>query len=141
VSVSGPVPVILGAGAAGVPGDLATRDDIAQLVRRFYRDVSADDVLGPVFSAAGTDWADHIPQLVTFWSWQLLGDARYEGRPLRAHERVNGLVRFTDAHYDRWLDLFHDTVDAGWSGPVAELAKRRADKIARALRRHLDESA
>jgi hemoglobin len=119
------------------PGDLASRDDIEGLVRTFYRYAATDGLLGPVFERAGTDWAHHIPRLVTFWSWQLLGEARYEGQPLRAHQPAAALTPFTEAHYARWLELFEETVDAGWSGPVATLAKQRAAKMAGALQRHL----
>src|SRR5690606_19626946 len=60
---------------APTAGDIRDVHDIERLVRSFYRDVAADPVLGPVFARAGTDWAHHIPRLVTFWSWQLLGHA------------------------------------------------------------------
>jgi hemoglobin len=123
--------------APAAAGDLARVEDIEQLVRAFYRYAAADELLGPTFVRAGTDWAHHIPRLVTFWSWQLLGEARYDGHPLRAHERAAALTPFTDAHYTRWIELFDETVDAGWSGPIAELAKQRARKMATALRRHL----
>ena len=51
--------------------DLCDRTDVAHLVRSFYRRAATDDVLGPVFTAAGVDWPAHIAQLVDFWSWQL----------------------------------------------------------------------
>ena len=43
-----------------------TRGDVEQLVRRFYRQVAMDDVLGPVFAAARVDWSAHIPKLADF---------------------------------------------------------------------------
>lgn len=117
--------------------DLVTDDDVERLVRDFYRQAAVDDVLGPVFEAAEVDWAAHIPRVTQFWSWQLLGGRRYDGRPLRSHERVNGLVPFTEAHYERWLELFCATLHEGWSGPVADTAERRAHRMARSMRRVL----
>jgi hemoglobin len=117
--------------------DLTSIDDVELLVRCFYRDAAVDVLLGPVFATAGVDWSVHIPRLVEFWSWQLLGMAVYTGQPMRAHERAHGLVPFTDAHYERWLELFDDVVDDQFIGPTAELAKHRARKIATAMRRIL----
>jgi hemoglobin len=117
--------------------DLASEADIERLVRDFYREAAVDDVLGPVFEAAEVDWAAHIPRVTQFWAWQLLGGRRYDGRPLRSHERVNELVPFTEAHYERWLELFCATLHEGWAGPVADAAERRARRMARSMRRVL----
>lgn len=117
--------------------DLVDEADVERLVRDFYREAAVDDVLGPVFTAAEVDWAEHIPKVTAFWAWQLIGGRRYDGRPLRSHERVNQLVPFTEAHYERWLELFTSTLNDGWSGPVADLAGRRARLMARSMRRVL----
>ncbi|HEX5094454.1 MAG TPA: group III truncated hemoglobin [Acidimicrobiia bacterium] len=118
--------------------DLDRRDRIEQFVRDFYRQVAMDDLLGPVFARAHVDWSAHLPKMVDFWSWQLLGEARYERNPLRAHERVHAQDPFTPALYERWLELFDGTVDDGFAGPLADVAKQRARRMAQALRRLLD---
>ena len=79
----------------------------------------------------------HIPKLVDFWAWQLLGERGYDGNPLRAHEPVDARTPFHDAHYVRWLELFGGTVDCFFEGPVAETAKAHARRMARALQRLL----
>ncbi len=117
--------------------DLDSEEAIEDLVRSFYRQAAVDDLLGPVFEAAEVDWAAHIPRVTEFWAWQLIGGRRYDGRPLRAHERVNELVPFREEHYERWLELFTATLHDGWSGPVAEAADRRAHRMARSMRRVL----
>jgi hemoglobin len=117
--------------------DLATEADVDALVRRFYRRARADDVLGPVFAAADLDWDAHIGRVTAFWTWQLLGGRRYDGRPLRSHRRVHDLVPFTEAHYERWLALFSQTLRESWDGPVAALAEQRAGRMARSMRRVL----
>ena len=117
--------------------DLLDRGDIERLVVAFYRDAAMDDLLGPVFHAARVDWGAHVATLVDFWSWQLLGEPGYEGHPLRAHEPSHARTPFTRAHYDRWIELFCDTVDRSFAGPRSEVAKMRGRKMARAMERLL----
>ncbi len=119
-------------------GDLVDRADVELLVRSFYRYAAMDELLGPVFRAAHVNWDAHVATLTDFWSWQLLGERGYTGQPLRAHEPVHARTPFNDAHYERWLDLFVSTVDEYFVGSTAELAKRRATKMATALQRLLD---
>jgi hemoglobin len=119
-------------------GDIVHRADVERFVVDFYRQAAMDDVLGPVFAAAGLNWNAHIDTLVEFWSWQLFGERGYAGNPLRAHEPLQARTPFTAAHYERWLDLFDDTIDGSFAGPVAELAKARARKMATALGRLLN---
>jgi hemoglobin len=113
------------------------RNGIDALVRAFYRDVATDDLLGPVFADAGVDWPSHIDKLSAFWAWQLLGEPGYEGNPLRAHEAVHAREPFRPEHFERWLALFTEAVDEHLSGALAEAAKSRAAKMARALDRLL----
>ncbi len=117
--------------------DLRDASDIGRLVRAFYRRAATDDLLGPVFEAAHVDWSVHIPKLIDFWSWQLFGVRGYEGNPLRAHEPLQTATPFRDEHYERWLELFEETVDDHFHGLNAEAAKSRARKMAKALRRLL----
>ena len=117
--------------------DITTRDDIQRLVVNFYRDVAMDDTLGPIFAAADVDWSAHIPKLTDFWAWQLLGQPGYERNPLRAHQPVHARTPFRDEHYQRWLELFDATVDQLFAGATAELARGRARRMAKAMRRLL----
>jgi peptidoglycan/xylan/chitin deacetylase (PgdA/CDA1 family) len=55
----------------------------------------------------------------------------YEGNPYRKHQLIDAQRPFTVAHFERWLELFHETLDLGWSGPKADQAKALADKVAR----------
>lgn len=117
--------------------DLATRRDVQALVVRFYRAAAMDDLLGPVFAAAHVDWPGHVDTVTDFWMWQLFGVRGYEGNPLRAHEPVDRRTPFTQAHFDRWLALFTETVHEQFEGPKADLAMARAAKMAHALQRLL----
>jgi hemoglobin len=117
--------------------DIEDVADLEDLVRGFYRDVAMDDVLGPVFRAAGVDWSAHIPKLVDFWTWQLFGERVYTGQPMQAHVTAHRRTPFTERHYERWLELFTAAVDDRFRGPVAEQAKARAGKVASSMRRLL----
>jgi hemoglobin len=123
---------------AEVPtSDLGAVEDVDRFVRAFYRRVATDDLLGPIFEGSAVDWTAHIPKLVDFWALQLFGIRGYEGNPLRAHAPVHATRPFQPAHYARWLDLFEETIDGLYAGPVAEFAKARARKMASALQRLL----
>ncbi len=112
--------------------DLDTPEEIAEMVRRFYADVAQDELLGPMFNdVAQVDWSEHLPKLAAFWCRALLGLPGYVGNPFRAHALVNDKVPFTRAHFERWLSLFHETIELGWVGPSADRAGQLADNVAR----------
>lgn len=112
--------------------DLDTPEAVAEMVRRFYGAVAQDGLLGPVFEdVAGVDWGEHLPLLTSFWCRMLLGRPGYDGNPLAAHRRVHAVAPFTAAHFVRWLELFHETLDEGWAGPHVQQAKRLAARVAR----------
>lgn len=112
--------------------DLDDPAEIAEMVRRFYADVAQDDVLGPMFNdVAKVDWSEHLPKLAAFWSRALLGLPGYAGNPFRAHALVHSQESFRVEHFERWLSLFHETLEMGWTGPIADRAAAIADNVAR----------
>lgn len=112
--------------------DVCDRSQLAELVRRFYGDVAQDELLGPMFNdVAKVDWSEHLPKLTDFWARVLFGTPGYAGNPFRAHLDVHRQVPFTIAHFNRWLELFHETIDLGWAGPNADHMKAMANNVAR----------
>ncbi len=112
--------------------DLDTPTEIAEMVRRFYADVAQDGLLGPMFNdVAQVDWSEHLPKLTAFWCRALLGLPGYQGNPYRAHLLVHDRQAFTAAHFERWLTLFHETLELGWVGPNVQRARELADNVAR----------
>jgi hemoglobin len=121
-----------GNGSARPMRDLHDAVDVGELVRRFYRDVAQDDLLGPLFNdVARVDWAEHLRKLTAFWCRALFGTVGYAGNPFRAHQLVHARHAFTAAHFERWLQLFYETVDLGWAGANAEKVKELAGNVAR----------
>ena len=114
-----------------ITGDLDDPEQVAEMVRRFYADVAQDSLLGPMFNdIARVDWSAHLPKLTAFWCRALLSMPGYEGNPYRSHQITNAMSPFTVAHFERWLELFTETVDLGWAGPKAEHAKALGRKVA-----------
>ncbi len=111
--------------------DLDTPEQIAQLVDTFYAKVNKDDLLSPIFNdLAHVDWAEHLPKLTAFWCQIALGQSGFDGNPAAKHVHFSGLKQFTTAHFTRWISMFHATIDAAWSGPVASCIKERSTTIA-----------
>ena len=118
--------------------DLSTPREIAEMVRRFYQDVAQDDLLGPMFNdVAKVDWGEHLDKLTSFWCRALLDLDGYDGNPFRAHAAIHEREPFTPEHFERWLQLFHDTVELGWVGPNATRALELAHNVARVHSRQL----
>jgi len=120
------------------PPDLDSRAEIHDAVVRFYREIVFDEILGPVFGeVAEVDWSAHIPKLIDYWCRVLLGHPGYDGFIFGAHRHVHDLEAFRPELFDRWYDLWVDTVDEGWSGPKADAAKEHAARVAATLARKL----
>ncbi|MEH6679036.1 MAG: group III truncated hemoglobin [Sediminicola sp.] len=61
-----------------------------------------------------------------FWQTLLLGEHTYYGSPFAPHAHLP----VAREHFDRWLQLFHKTVDVHFEGERAAEAKMRAIKMA-----------
>lgn len=121
-----------GCGCKGSSGRFAAADEgaIRRLVGEFYTRVRQDALLGPVFEAAVFDWNWHHAKMVDFWATATQGAGRYSGNMMGAHLKLPGL---TQAHFDRWLALFTEQVDALFEPeagkPFIEVAERLAEKL------------
>lgn len=104
--------------------DISDRKDIIFLVDSFYKKVNSDELLAPVF--AHVDWPAHRPIMYNFWSSMLLGDQSYQGNPFQKHVHL----AINSAHFNRWLELFKQTVDENFVGFKADEVKSRAQNIA-----------
>ncbi|MDQ0333489.1 hemoglobin [Mesorhizobium sp. YL-MeA3-2017] len=106
---------------------------IERLVRRFYRQVQADPLLGPVFAPRIPDWERHIVKLCAFWSSVALMSGRYHGQPMQVHVDLP----VDAAHFDRWIALFENTANEICPPAAAqhfiERARRIADSIELAM--------
>ena len=105
-----------------------TRPDIERVVTRFYAEVRAHPVLGPVFAAHVTDWPAHEAKIARFWANAILGERSYDGSPMAAHVRA-GNVR--PGMFEPWLALFDSVLRnelteaqaASWSALVHRIGR------------------
>jgi hemoglobin len=116
-------------------GDLDSVEEIFELVTRQYSDVVQDDLLAPYFTFGPgfLDWQAHIRSVADYWQHVVLLAPDYDIDVLEGHRHLHDREAFTPELFDRWLQIFLDTVDGGWSGPNASLAKKRATGMARAM--------
>jgi hemoglobin len=95
----------------------------------------ADEKIGWLFTdVAELDLEEHIPKIAAFWATNLLGAKSYKGGAFgvhgRLHEKAGGLEQ---AHFERWLVLWCQTVDELFDGPLAAAAKVHALRVANAF--------
>lgn len=115
--------------------DLDDADEIAEMVTRQYVDVVQDALLAPYFSFGPgfIDWKAHIGQVADYWCHVLLYAPGYEIDTIENHRHLHDQRPFTPELFDRWLEVFIDTVDGGWRGPNATTAVNRATGMAWAM--------
>lgn len=115
--------------------DLDTEDEIVELVTRQYVDVGQDDLLQPYFDFGPgfIDWQAHIRTVADYWCHVLLYAPGYEIDTIENHRRLHNSEPFTPELFDRWLQVFQDTVNGGWVGPKADAANKRATGMAWAM--------
>lgn len=125
-------------GAADNRPDLSSRSAVHDLVTSFYREIVFDDLLAPVFDeAAEVDWSAHIPNLIDYWCWILLGPPRYRGAVTATHRQLHRECPITPALCDRWYTLWCAAVDDGWAGPCADKAKSHAATLMAGMAKHV----
>ena len=116
--------------------DIKNREDVAFLVDAFYIKIREDDVLGPIFNGIISDWETHLNHLTTFWESSLFMtkklEHRYSGNPIETHVKVDKFAKnkIDEHHFGIWLNYWTQTIDELFVGEIADLAKRRARKMA-----------
>ena len=100
---------------------------VSELVDRFYTTVRADDLLGPIFARAVTDWPEHLARLKQFWRSILHSTGEFTGNPMRTHMALGQL---DEAHFARWLNLFYATLEGM---EASEAANREVGTRARMI--------
>ena len=119
--------------------DLDDREEIAEFVTRFYRDIAQDARFHHWFETiAHVDWHAHTGDLTDFWVGVLLSEPHTSAdEVIEGHRWLHETDPFDGELFERWLSIFDVTLDAGWSGPLAETARHRAHGIAWAMAKRL----
>lgn len=111
--------------------DIQNREDLLQLVTRFYEKLLADDSINYLFTeVANIDLAHHLPVLVDFWDAILFQSDTYRKNAMQPHMVLHQQSPLQKHHFETWLRYFKTTVDELFEGEKAFLAKERATSIA-----------
>lgn len=102
-------------------------EDIKVLVDSFYRKIQNDVLLGPIFNNQIKDrWPEHLEKMYRFWQTILLEEPTYSGSPFLAHLNLP----IAKEHFDKWMQIFNENIDAQFVGEKADEAKWRAARMA-----------
>ncbi|MEE2057501.1 group III truncated hemoglobin [Rhodococcus artemisiae] len=116
--------------------ELSSRADIDGLVELFYDQAMADPLLAPVFEVLAIVGLDeHLVVVGDFWEQVLFRTTRYEGSFTPVHRALHGKYGLTPERFERWRELWHESVDELFTGVDADRAKSKADAMVTALRR------
>jgi hemoglobin len=116
--------------AAALP-DLDSREKVEAFVDAFYARILVDEELAPIFlQVAAVDLDVHLPHIKDYWCKLLLGDEAYRRHTMNIHRQLHGKQELQPANFERWLELFVDTLDTHFKGEKTDRARRVARTIA-----------
>ena len=111
--------------------DIESRKDIQIIVDSFYLKVRNDTLIGHIFEdIARVDWTTHLPKMYDFWETVLFGEKGFKGNPMEVHFKLNKTYPLEEKHFERWKELFDETVNERFEGTYAVLIKQKAASIA-----------
>ena len=115
--------------------DIKNLEDIKLLVDTFYSKVQKDAFIGPIFNEKiGNRWPEHLEKMYRFWQTILLEVHSYSGSPFPPHKQLP----VEKEHFDRWMEIFMETTDSLFIGPIADEAKFRANNMAEMFNYKID---
>ncbi len=103
--------------------DIHTKEDIQKVVTLFYDKALKDPMLAPHFQ--GVNFAKHLPKMMAFWDFVLLDVPGYTTNVFDAHVHL----KVGKAHFARWVEIFHETIEENFQGEKANEAKLRASSL------------
>jgi hemoglobin len=107
--------------------DIVAIEDIKLMVDSFYGKIQEDAILSFIFNDRIRDrWSEHLEKMYKFWQTVLLDEHTYFGAPFPPHATLD----INHTHYERWVQLFNETIDHLFIGDKAQEAKWRGQKMA-----------
>ncbi|WP_343317954.1 group III truncated hemoglobin [Arthrobacter sp. TMP15] len=118
--------------------DITDRADALLLVETFYTRAFSDELIGYIFTdVVHMDLARHMPIMADFWTTVLFKAGLYKRNALAIHFDIHAKEPLTLEHFNRWLQLWTNTVDDLFIGEKAEMAKVQAHLIGGSLHRRV----
>ena len=115
--------------------DISSREDLLQLISKFYEKLLADDSINYLFTdIAEINLDHHLPLLVDFWDSVLFQSDTYQKNAMQPHINLHQKSPLQPLHFETWLRHFNETVDGLFEGEKAFLAKERALSIATVMK-------
>lgn len=107
--------------------DIRDKADIKIVVDTFYSRVKEDNLIGPIFTGKIEDdkWPVHLERMYAFWNTVLFRAMEFNGNPFARHINLG----IEQPHFERWLKLFESVISENFSGPKADEAILRSQKI------------
>ena len=111
--------------------DVQSRADIVVVVDNFYARAMQDPIIGYLFE--GIDLPKHLPTIHDFWENILWRTGAYKSGMMYKHLLLNARKPLKLEHFQRWLELFTQTIDEHYQGPNAQTMKQFANSIANTM--------
>ena len=117
-----------------------TKENLHKMIVKFYAQVIKDELVGSFFieklgnDLKGEKWLVHLETLTDFWAAVPLQDFSYKGNPFAPHLQIEGI---SAEAFQRWLELFSQTLDAIYVEEIANSFKNRSQVIAGNFMRNL----
>lgn len=110
--------------------DIKDRKDIEILVYQFYERLLHNTKIGFFFTEVEKISLDkHLPIICDFWEGILFQKDTYKRNTMLKHIELSRKHRIEESHFEEWLRLWEKTVAENHKGPLADLAKKRANEI------------
>ena len=107
--------------------DIENIDDIKLMVNSFYGKIRDNGLLGPIFEdKIQNRWPAHLEKMYRFWQTILLNEHSYNGAPFNPHASMP----IDKTHFEVWIEIFKNTVDELFEGPVSDEAKNKGTLMA-----------
>ena len=118
-----------------VKKDIENREDLLQLMQRFYKKLLNDSSISYLFTdIAKINLDHHFPILVDFWDSVLFQSPTYQKNAMQPHIALHHKSPLHQHHFETWLSYFKETVDELFTGENAFVIKEKATSIATVMK-------
>lgn len=115
--------------------DIENKEDIILLVNTFYEKVKQDETISHFFSKViPVNWEKHLPVMYNFWENIIFHTGGYAGNPMEIHMQIHMKCPMMRQHFEKWIELFNETVDELFEGEKVFQTKQRAFSIATVMK-------
>lgn len=112
--------------------DISSRKDIKFIITNFYDLLLKDDQMLPFFEdiLINNHLNEHLEIITDFWNDILFQTTTYKNNTMQKHIDKNAFIKFKKKHFVIWTSYLFTTIDANFSGEIAQQMKNRATSIA-----------